>query len=65
MSLTVKTPEDLAAAQEAAERASAAEAARRYLAETDWMAIRAAETGRPMPEDVAKARAEARKTAGG
>ena len=65
MSLTVKTPEQLAAEREAAERAAAAEAARRYLVETDWMVIRAAETGRPLPEDVTEARAEARKAAGG
>ena len=64
MSLTVKTPEQLAAEREAAERARAADEARRYLVETDWMVIRAAETGRPMPDDVATARAEARKAAG-
>lgn len=32
-----------------------------YLAATDWMAIREAETGTPMPEDVRTARIRARK----
>jgi hypothetical protein len=31
-----------------------------YLASTDWMAIRASEGGKPMPEEVKQARAEAR-----
>ena len=60
MTLTIRTSADLQAEAEARERARAAEAARRYLAETDWMVIRAAETGKPVPEDVATARAEAR-----
>lgn len=37
-------------------------AARRYLASTDWMAARLAETGKPIPADVAAKRAEARET---
>ncbi len=31
-----------------------------YLASTDWMAIRASEGGKPMPEEIKQARAEAR-----
>ena len=65
MSLTIRTPADLHAEVEAAERARRADEARRYLVETDWMVIRAAETGRPVPEDVATARAEARRKLGG
>jgi hypothetical protein len=65
MSLIIRTLADLQAEAETAERARAAEAARRYLAETDWMVIRAAETGKPVPEDVATARAEARRKLGG
>jgi len=57
MRLIVKTPADLATAIKAAE-------ARSYLAETDWLAIRAAETGKPVPLAVAQARAEARRTLG-
>ena len=64
MPLTIKTAEDLAAERAATERARAADEARRYLAETDWMVARAAETGKPVPEDVAKERAAAREAAG-
>ena len=39
-----------------------AQIAREYLAETDWMVIRAAETGTPVPDDVSTRRAEARKS---
>ena len=63
MSLIVKTAEDLAADAEAAQRARDAIAARRFLADTDWMVIRATETGKPMPEDVAAQREQARKVA--
>lgn len=31
-----------------------------YLASTDWMVIRAAEAGKPVPDDILQARAEAR-----
>lgn len=34
--------------------------ARAYLASTDWMVTRMAETGVPVPQDIAQARAEAR-----
>ena len=58
MKLTIRTAADIAA-----ERARAAAEARRYLAETDWMVIRAAETGTPVPAEVAAARKAARKAA--
>ena len=64
MSLIIRTARDLAAGRAAAERALAAAEARRYLAETDWMVIRAAETGVPVPEDVAERRVAAREIAG-
>jgi len=36
--------------------------ARVYLAETDWMVIREAETGKPVPDDVRQRREAARRT---
>ncbi|NBF13569.1 hypothetical protein GV818_33565 [Pseudomonas sp. Fl4BN1] len=45
-------------AQEAARATSVA--ALEYLQSTDWMALRQLETGKPIPEDVAAKRAEAR-----
>ena len=63
MSLIIRTREQIDAAREATERARAATEARRYLAETDWMVIRAAETGTPIPAEVAAARMAARKAA--
>ena len=60
MSLTIRTAEDIAADRAAAARARAAAEAHRYLAETDWMVIRAAETGKPVPEEVMASRAQAR-----
>lgn len=65
MKLIVRTAEDLLADVAATARRRAADEARRYLAETDWMVIRAAETDVPMPEDVVKARALARLWTGG
>jgi len=61
MNLIIKTAADLTAEADAAERARISAEARRYLAETDWMVIRATETGKPVPEDVIAARAAARK----
>ena len=52
-----RTPEVVAAAEEAA--------ARRLLAETQWYFIRQHEAGTPMPEHVAAARAAAWKTLSG
>ncbi|MGY6535336.1 MAG: hypothetical protein ACXIVG_08335 [Pararhodobacter sp.] len=63
MVLKIRTAADLAADAEAAEQARAAANARRYLAKTDWMVIRAAETGLPLPDDIAEARAVARRIA--
>jgi len=60
MSLTIRTAEGIAAERDAATRARVAAEARRYLADTDWMVIRAAETGKPVPEEVSAARAQAR-----
>jgi hypothetical protein len=37
----------------------------RYLAKTDWLVLRAAEGGKPVPEDIRKAREEARAMASG
>lgn len=60
--LTIRTPEQIAA--DAAERAAEADraAARAYLAETDWYAVRLAETGKPVPAAIGEARAAARLT---
>lgn len=41
-------------------QSEAAEAARIYLSDTDWYVIRAMDTGVPVPEEIATARAEAR-----
>lgn len=60
MKLTIKTADDLAREAEAAERDRLAAEARAYLAATDWMVVRMAETGVPVPSDVAEARAAAR-----
>lgn len=49
----------------AREAEDAAARARVYLGQTDWLAVREAETGKPMPEDVRAARAAARKTISG
>jgi hypothetical protein len=62
MKLTIKTAADLAAEVRQAELDAAAASARDYLADTDWLVVRAAETGKPVPEDVAKSRAKARET---
>ena len=60
---SIKTPADI----EAEEQAQAADRARAealaYLASTDWMVTRLAETGKPIPDDVAQAREDARKAA--
>lgn len=54
------TAEDKAAAAAAGAAAREHATARAYLAETDWMVVRAAETGKPVPADVADQRAQAR-----
>jgi 2,4-dienoyl-CoA reductase-like NADH-dependent reductase (Old Yellow Enzyme family) len=60
--MMIKTADDLAAEAAARDRARAVAEARAYLADTDWMVIRAAETGTPVPDDVTAARAAARAT---
>jgi hypothetical protein len=65
MKLMIKTSADLAAEAAAAEQARAVAEARAYLADTDWMVIRAAESGKPVPADVADRRAAARAQAAG
>ncbi|MGY5333075.1 hypothetical protein [Pseudomonas protegens] len=37
-----------------------AQEAREYLRQTDWLVVRKLETGKEVPEDIAKKRAEAR-----
>lgn len=56
-----KADREARAKEEALEAERAA--ARRYLAETDWMVTRAMETGKPIPEDIKAARENARRTA--
>ena len=63
MGLTIKSAQDLQAEAKAEQLAHVREEARRYLSETDWMVVRATETGKPVPDDVAKARAAARNAA--
>ena len=60
MKLIIKTPAELGAARAASEAQTARAEALAYLARTDWMVIRANETGTPVPEDIAFARADAR-----
>ena len=43
-----------------AAQGAALTAARRLLASTDWMVVRAAETGKQVPPEIARKRAEAR-----
>lgn len=64
-SLKIKTAEDLAAEATTKAREDAREKARAYLAETDWMVVRMAETGQPVPQDILELRAAARKAANG
>lgn len=63
MKLIIKTPMELQAAREHTERAAARSAALDYLAATDWMVVRQAETGERVPEEVMKARRAARERA--
>ena len=50
---------------EALARAAEVETARQLLHATDWMVLRAVETGTPVPTEIGTARAEARRTLGG
>ena len=61
MKMTIKTPADLEAETREREAEAAKVEARAYLAATDWMVARMAETGKAVPKDVAEARAAARR----
>jgi len=61
MKLHIRTAEDLEAARLAQAHENASAEARAYLARTDWLVVRQAETGVPVPEAVLQARAEARR----
>lgn len=56
MRMIIKTANDLAAKSLAHEQ----DKARLYLSRTDWMVVRHAETGVPVPPEVLAARAKAR-----
>lgn len=60
MKLKIKTVEELLAERDAQEREKARAEARAYLASTDWLVVRQAETGMPVPDEVAEKRAAAR-----
>ena len=61
--LTIKTAADLEAEAQAELRAREKADARAYLASTDWLVTRLAETGKAIPANVAELRAQARATA--
>jgi hypothetical protein len=58
--LTIKTAAELATEARQAELDAAAASARAYLADTDWLVVREAETGKPVPDEIKVARAKAR-----
>ena len=60
MRLRIKTPEDIAAQAQAQARNAKRAEARAYLSDTDWLVVRQAETGTPIPDDIRQNRAEAR-----
>ncbi|MBB4207102.1 hypothetical protein [Roseinatronobacter bogoriensis] len=60
MKLRIKTPEDITAEAQAEARAAQRAEARTYLSETDWLVVRQAETGTPIPGVIRQNRAEAR-----
>jgi len=60
MKLRIKTPADLEAARIAAQRDALRADARAFLAATDWLIVRRAETGTEVPPDIVQARANAR-----
>lgn len=60
MKLTIKTPADLQAERDAHAREVARREAQDYLARTDWMVVRRAETGEKIADDVIQKRHEAR-----
>lgn len=61
MTLVFKSAKQVAADRAAADREVAQSAARAHLDSTDWMVIRAADGGKPIPPAVVKSRAAARK----
>jgi len=57
--LEAENPKAVKAARKIEE---AVQEARAYLASTDWLAVRLAETGKPIPSDIIAKRAKARET---
>lgn len=60
MKLIVKTKADLVAEEAARIATQAKREALDYLEATDWMIVRQAETGTPVPAEVLQQRADAR-----
>lgn len=60
MKLTIKTADDLKIEAKAATLEAEKATARAYLTETDWMVVRRAETGEPIPPEVTEKREAAR-----
>jgi hypothetical protein len=60
MKLRIKTPADLETARIAVQRDAMREDARAFLAATDWLIVRRAETGTEVPPNIVQARAKAR-----
>lgn len=58
--LSTRTAEQIEAEARAAATARRRAEARAFLAETDWYAVRLAETGQPIPAPVSEAREAAR-----
>jgi hypothetical protein len=57
----VQTAEDKAQAKREADADAERSKARKYLADTDWYVVRYTETGKPVPESIARTRESARK----
>lgn len=62
MSLIIKTAEDLKAEAEARDAERRKQEAQNYLNSTDWMVIREAEKGIPVPTEITEKREIARQT---
>ncbi len=65
MKLSITPPADLDAARIAAQRAALRDEARAFLAATDWLIVRRAETGTEVPPDILQGRAQARRVLSG
>lgn len=65
MKLSITPPADLDAARIAAQRAALRDEARAFLAATDWLIVRRAETGTEVPPDILQTRAQARRVLSG